>query len=100
VYGNVDKTKSLQISSIIENMLKQTNSMNLPHLSRQLLLKREYKLEEGKQELTENENTDYLMDFFIQVKGISLNRQMIFIRAVARVYICNAGFRRIIVTCF
>lgn len=47
VYGNVNKEKSLQISSLIENKLKMTNAFVLPQLSRQLLLKREYKLNEG-----------------------------------------------------
>lgn len=47
VYGNVNKEKSLQVSSLIENKLKMTNAFVLPQLSRQLLLKREYKLNEG-----------------------------------------------------
>lgn len=51
IYGNVNKEKSLQISSLIENKLKMTNAFVLPQLSRQLLLKREYKLNEGKMKL-------------------------------------------------
>jgi insulysin len=47
IYGNVNKEKSLQISSLVENKLKLTNAFVLPQLSRQLLLKREYKLNEG-----------------------------------------------------
>lgn len=55
VYGNVNKEKSLHISSLIENKLKMTNAFVLPQLSRQLLLKREYKLSEGeKRELGGN----------------------------------------------
>lgn len=48
IYGNVNKEKSLQISTLVENKLKLTNAFVLPQLSRQLLLKREYKLNEGK----------------------------------------------------
>lgn len=48
IYGNVNKEKSLQISTLVENKLKSTNAFVLPQLSRQLLLKREYKLNEGK----------------------------------------------------
>lgn len=48
IYGNVNKEKSLQITSLIETKLKSTNAFILPQLSRQLLLKREYKLNEGK----------------------------------------------------
>ena len=47
IYGNVNKEQSLQISTLVENKLKLTNSFVLPQLSRQLLLKREYKLNEG-----------------------------------------------------
>ena len=48
IYGNVNKEQSLQISTLVENKLKLTNAFVLPQLSRQLLLKREYKLNEGK----------------------------------------------------
>lgn len=48
IYGNVNKEQSLQISTLVENKLKMTNAFVLPQLSRQLLLKREYKLNEGK----------------------------------------------------
>lgn len=48
IYGNVNKEKALQMSSLVENQLKKTNSFILPQLSRQLLLKREYKLSESK----------------------------------------------------
>ena len=47
IYGNVNKEKTLQLSTLIENKLKMTNAFTLPQLSRQLLLKREYKLNEG-----------------------------------------------------
>lgn len=49
IYGNVNKEKALQLSTLVENQLKKTNAFVLPQLSRQLLLKREYKLSESKQ---------------------------------------------------
>lgn len=58
IYGNVNKAKALEISKLIDNKLKQTNSYILPQLSRQLLLKREYKLVEGEKYLFEAPN-DY-----------------------------------------
>ncbi|KAL7034103.1 hypothetical protein ACKWTF_007861 [Chironomus riparius] len=48
IYGNVNKEKATQISKLIENKLKKTNAYVLPQLARQLILKREYKLNEGK----------------------------------------------------
>lgn len=48
IYGNVDKEKAIQASNLVENQLKKTNAFVLPQLSRQLLLKREYKLCESK----------------------------------------------------
>lgn len=66
IYGNVNKEKALQLSNLVENQvsffdedlkkksilflnfqLKKTNAFILPQLSRQLLLKREYKLSES-----------------------------------------------------
>lgn len=51
IYGNVNKEKAIEISKLIDNKLKETNSYILPQLSRQLLLKREYKLIEGEKNL-------------------------------------------------
>ena len=48
IYGNVNKENATQISKLIENKLKKTNAYVLPQLARQLILKREYKLNEGK----------------------------------------------------
>lgn len=48
IYGNVNKEKAIQLSNLVENQLKKTNAFVLPQLSRQLLLKREYKLSESK----------------------------------------------------
>lgn len=47
IYGNVNKEKAMQLSELVENQLNKTNAFILPQLSRQLLLKREYKLNEG-----------------------------------------------------
>lgn len=48
IYGNVNLEKATQLSNLVENQLKKTNAFVLPQLSRQLLLKREYKLSESK----------------------------------------------------
>lgn len=45
----MNKEKAMQLSNLVENQLKKTNAFILPQLSRQLLLKREYKLSESKQ---------------------------------------------------
>ena len=47
IYGNVNKENAIQLSNLVENQLKKTNAFVLPQLSRQLLLKREYKLSES-----------------------------------------------------
>lgn len=44
IHGNVDKEKALSLANIVEQKLNMTNANTLPLLSRQLLLKREYKL--------------------------------------------------------
>lgn len=51
IYGNVNKEKAMQLSNLVENQLKKTNAFVLPQLSRQLLLKREYKLSESEKVL-------------------------------------------------
>lgn len=47
IYGNINKEKAIQMSTLVENQLKNTNAFILPQLSRQLLLKREYQLNES-----------------------------------------------------
>lgn len=47
IYGNVNKENTIKLSNLVENQLKKTNALVLPQLSRQLLLKREYKLNES-----------------------------------------------------
>ncbi|CRK98493.1 CLUMA_CG011850, isoform A, partial [Clunio marinus] len=56
IYGNVNKEKALELSTLVENQLKKTNAYVLPQLSRQLLLKREYKLNERESYLFECTN--------------------------------------------
>ncbi|XP_065087542.1 insulin-degrading enzyme [Ochlerotatus camptorhynchus] len=58
IYGNVNKEKALEISGKVEEKLKNTDASVLPLLSRQLMLKREYKLNNGENCLFETTN-DY-----------------------------------------
>lgn len=57
MHGNVNKQKAMALANIVEQKLKTTNANKLPLLSRQLLLKREYKLvnQESYRFVTENE---------------------------------------------
>lgn len=48
IYGNVNKEKALEMSSKVEDKLKKTDANVVPLLARQLMLKREYKLNNGK----------------------------------------------------
>jgi insulysin len=47
IYGNVNQLKALELAGLVEKKLRTTNAEILPLLSRQLLLKREYKLNDG-----------------------------------------------------
>lgn len=58
IYGNINKEKALEISGKVEDKLKNTDASILPLLSRQLMLKREYKLNTGENSLFEMVN-DY-----------------------------------------
>lgn len=57
IHGNVNKQQAMNVASIVLNIMKTTNANTLPLLSRQLLLKREYKLvhQESYRFETENE---------------------------------------------
>lgn len=57
IHGNVNRQQAMAIANIVEQKLKTTNANTLPLLSRQLLLKREYKLvnQESYRFETENE---------------------------------------------
>ena len=56
IYGNVNREKALELANIVEDQLKNTNASVLPLLARQLLLKREYKLNTGENYLFETDN--------------------------------------------
>uniref|UniRef100_A0A1Q3FFH3 Insulin-degrading enzyme n=1 Tax=Culex tarsalis TaxID=7177 RepID=A0A1Q3FFH3_CULTA len=58
IYGNVNKEKALEISGKVEDKLKNTDASVVPLLARQLMLKREYKLNNGENCLFETTN-DY-----------------------------------------
>lgn len=47
IHGNVNKQQAMTLATLVEQKLKLTNANTLPLLSRQLLLKREYKLVAG-----------------------------------------------------
>lgn len=51
IYGNVNKENALEISGKVEDKLKNTDASVVPLLARQLMLKREYKLNNGEQSL-------------------------------------------------
>lgn len=56
IYGNVNKEKALEMSSKVEDKLKKTDANVVPLLARQLMLKREYKLNNGENCLFEMTN--------------------------------------------
>lgn len=56
IYGNANKASALEMTDLIEEKLKYTNSATLPLLSRQLLMKREFKLVDGETYLFETHN--------------------------------------------
>lgn len=57
IHGSVNRPKATALATIVEQKLKTTNANTLPLLSRQLLLKREYRLvnQESYRFITENE---------------------------------------------
>lgn len=56
VHGNANKQHAMSLASIVEQKIAATNAHQLPLLSRQLLLKREYKLVRRESYLFETEN--------------------------------------------
>lgn len=56
IHGNVNKAKTLELTNLVEKKLNTTNSIQLPLLSGQLLLKREIKLRNNESYLFETEN--------------------------------------------
>lgn len=56
IHGNANQTLAIELASLVEHKLNSTHANTLPLLSRQLLLKREYKLVSGECYLFETEN--------------------------------------------
>lgn len=56
VHGNADRARALELTGLVEQQLHATVAMQLPLLSRQLLLKREYRLQAGERYLFETHN--------------------------------------------
>lgn len=56
VHGNADRARALELTGLVDQQLRTTVAMQLPLLSRQLLLKREYRLHAGERYLFETHN--------------------------------------------
>lgn len=87
IYGNVNKEKAKELYELVENQLNKTNSFVLPQLSRQLLLKREYKLDEQEPYLFETENKFHkssCSSLYIQC-GIQEDKSNVFIDLVTQI---------------
>lgn len=87
IHGNVNKQKATAIASIVEQKLKTTNANTLPLLSRQLLLKREYKLvnQESYRFVTENEfHKSSCAELYLQC-GMQSDTSNVFIDLVAQI---------------
>lgn len=87
LHGNVDKQKALDLTGLIEQKLQATNSVTLPLLSRQLLLKREYKLPVGENYIFETENEFHkssCAELYLQC-GVQSDRSNVFIDLTAQV---------------
>lgn len=92
IYGNVNREKALQMSNLVENQLKKTNSFILPQLSRQLLLKREYKLTESKFDFKLTFTSHFII-FFKMSRSFS-SHQTSSTSQAARASTCNAVCKR------
>lgn len=87
VHGNADRGRAAELTALVEQQLRGTSSMQLPLLSRQLLLKREYKLCAGERYLFETQNEYHkssCAELFIQC-GQQSDRANVFIDLVAKV---------------
>lgn len=56
IHGNANQSHAIELASLVEQKLNSTQANTLPLLSRQLLLKREYKLVPGESYRFETEN--------------------------------------------
>lgn len=87
IHGNTNKQQSMMLASIVEQKLKATNANKVPLLSRQLLLKREYKLvnQESYRFVTENEyHKSSCAELYLQC-GMQNDTANVFIDLVAQI---------------
>lgn len=87
IHGNTNKEKTMEVSTLIEQKLLQTNSNTLPLLSRQLLLKREHKLRPTEHYLFETESNYHkssCCQIYLQC-GMQSNRANVMVDLVAQI---------------
>lgn len=96
IHGNVNRPKATALASIVEQKLKTTNANTLPLLSRQLLLKREYKLvhQESYRFITENEfHKSSCAELYLQC-GMQSDTANVFIDLVAQI-LCEPCYNQL-----
>lgn len=96
VHGNVNRPKATALASIVEQKLKTTNANTLPLLSRQLLLKREYKLvhQESYRFITENEfHKSSCAELYLQC-GMQSDTANVYIDLVAQI-LCEPCYNQL-----
>jgi len=87
IYGNINREKATLLSNLVENQLNKTNAFILPQLSRQLLLKREYKLCENEPYLFESSNEFHkasCASLYLQC-GVQEDKSNVFIDLVSQI---------------
>lgn len=87
IHGNANKQHAMTLATLVEQKLKTTNAHTLPLLSRQLLLKREYKLttQESYRFETENEfHKSSCAELYLQC-GMQSDTANVFIDLVAQI---------------
>lgn len=96
IHGNVNRQKATALASIVEQKLKTTHANTLPLLSRQLLLKREYKLvnQESYRFVTENEyHKSSCAELYLQC-GMQSDTANVFIDLVAQI-LCEPCYNQL-----
>lgn len=96
IHGNVNRQKATALATIVEQKLKTTNANTLPLLSRQLLLKREYKLvnRESYRFVTENEyHKNSCAELYLQC-GMQSDKANVFIDLVAQI-LCEPCYNQL-----
>lgn len=88
VHGNANRQRATDLTAHVEQKMRTlTNSMQLPLLSRQLLMKREYRLAAGERYLFQTDNDVHkssCAELYIQC-GVQSDRANVFIDLVAQV---------------